>query len=147
MGTIKQVKMNNKVRKQDLEKLLFFDCETIRRNRELSVNSKEYDLYAWKLRDKETSKLPPQEDVLKHYELSGALDPTFNRIVCITVGFIKGTTLYVKSLTGEQKDIIEQFYSMLNSTGFTPAGHNIIQFDMPTIRLKAFESGVDLSIL
>lgn len=36
---------------------------------------------------------------------------------------------------------------MLNSTGFTPAGHNIIQFDMPTIRLKAFESGVDLSIL
>lgn len=139
--------MNSKVRKQDLEKLLFFDCETIRRNRELSVNSKEYDLYAWKLRDKETSKLPPQEDVLKHYELSGALDPTFNRIVCITVGFIKGTTLYVKSLTGEQKDIIEQFYSMLNSTGFTPAGHNIIQFDMPTIRLKAFESGVDLSIL
>lgn len=139
--------MNSKVRRQDLEKLLFFDVETVRRNRELDINSKEYDLYAWKLRDKETSKLPPSEEVLKHYELNGALDPTFNKIVCITVGFIKGTTLYLKSLTGEQKTIIEGFYGMLNSTGFTPCGHNIIQFDSPTIRLKAFESGVNLELL
>ena len=139
--------MNSKVRKQDLEKLLFLDIETIRRNKELDINSKEYDLYAWKLRDKETSKLPPSNEVLEHYKLNGALDPSFNKIVCITVGFIKGTVLYVKSLTGEQKHIIEQFYSMLNSTGFIPAGHNIIQFDMPTIRLKAFESEVDLTLL
>ena len=139
--------MNNKVRKQDLEKILFFDIETIRRNKELDVNSKEYSLYAWKLRDKETSELPSQEIVIKHYELSGALDPTFNKVVCITVGFIKDNTLYLKSLTGEQKTIIEDFYGILNSTGFTPCGHNIIQFDMPTLRLKAFESGIDLSML
>lgn len=139
--------MNNKVRKQDLEKILFFDIETIRRNKELDVNSKEYNLYAWKLRDKETSELPSQEVVLNHYKLSGALDPTFNKVVCITVGFIKDNTLYLKSLTGEQKTIIEDFYGILNSTGFTPCGHNIIQFDMPTLRLKAFESGVDLSVL
>ena len=139
--------MNNRVRRQDLEKLLFFDVETSRRNKELDINSKEYDLYAWKLRDKETSKLPPLDEVLEHYKLSGALDPTFNKIVCITIGFIKDNTLYLKSLTGEQKTIIEGFYGILNSTGFIPCGHNIISFDMPTIRLKAFESGVDLSIL
>lgn len=101
--------MNSKVRRQDLEKLLFFDVETVRRNKELNINSKEYDLYAWKLRDKETSKLPPSEDVLKHYELNGALDPTFNKIVCITVGFIKGTTLYLKSLTGNKKILLNSF--------------------------------------
>lgn len=139
--------MNSKVRRQDLEKLLFFDAETVRRNKELDINSKEYDLYAWKLRDKDTSKLPPSEEVLKHYELSGALDPIFNKIVCITVGFIKGNTLYLKSLTGEQKTVIEDFYGLLNSTGFIPCGHNIIQFDAPTIRLKAFESGVNLELL
>lgn len=139
--------MNNKVRKQDLEKLLFLDIETVRRNKELELNSKEYDLYAWKLRDKETSKLPPSNEVLEHYKLNGALDPTFNKIVCITIGFIKGTTLYLKSLTGDQKTIIEEFYGILNSTGFIPCGHNIIQFDMPTIRLKAFESGVNLELL
>lgn len=139
--------MNSKVRKQDLEKLLFLDCETIRRNKELDINSKEYDLYAWKLRDKDTSKLPPSNEVLSHYELSGALDPTFNKIVCITVGYIKDSTLYLKSLLGNQKEIIEQFYGILNSTGFIPCGHNIIQFDMPVIRLKAFEEGVDLTIL
>lgn len=139
--------MNSKVRRQDLEKLLFFDVETVRRNKELNINSKEYDLYAWKLRDKDTSKLPPSEEVLKHYELSGALDPTFNKIVCITVGFIKESVLYLKSLTGEQKTVIEDFYGILNSTGFIPCGHNVIQFDAPTVRLKAFESGVNLELL
>ena len=75
--------MNNRVRKQDLEKLLFLDIETTRRNDVLDINSKEYDLYAWKLRDKETSKLPPANEVLEHYKLNGALDPAFNKIVCI----------------------------------------------------------------
>lgn len=139
--------MNNRVRRQDLEKLLFLDCETVRRNEKLDLDSKEYDLYAWKLRDKETSKLPPSDEVQNHYILNGALDPVFNKVVCITVGFIKGTTLYVKSLLGEQKDIITEFYNMLNSTGFIPAGHNIINFDMPVIRLKALESEVDLELI
>jgi hypothetical protein len=38
--------MNNRIRKQDLEKLLYFDCETVRRNEVLDINSKEYELYA-----------------------------------------------------------------------------------------------------
>lgn len=139
--------MNSKVKKQDIEKLLFLDIETARRNKVLDINSKEYDLYAWKLRDKETSKLPPSHEVITHYELNGALDPTFNKIVCISVGFISGTTLYLKSFTGDQKEIITEFYKLLNSTGFIPCGHNIISFDMPTIRLKAFESDVDLELL
>ena len=139
--------MNNKIRKQNIEKLLFFDIETTRRNKELDVNSKEYDLYAWKLRDKETSKLPPSNEVLEHYKLNGALDPVFNKIVCISVGFVSGKTLYVKSFTGEQKDIIEQFYILLNSTGLIPSGFNVINFDAPVTRLKALESGVDLNLI
>jgi len=139
--------MNSRVRKQDLEKLLFLDCETVRRNKSLDINSKEYDLYAWKLRDKENSKLPPSNDVQEHYILNGALDPVFNKIVCITVGYIKDTTLYLKSLTGSQKEVIEQFYNILNSTGFIPCGHNIISFDIPTIRLKSLEENIDLTII
>jgi len=139
--------MNNKIRKQDIEKLLFFDIETVRRQKELDINSKEYDLYAWKLRDKETSKLPPSNEVLEHYKLNGALDPVFNKIVCISVGFIKDKTLYVKSFLGEQKEMIENFYNLLNSTGFIPSGFNVINFDSPVIRLKALESGVDLTLI
>ena len=139
--------MNNKIRKQNIEKLLFFDIETTRRNKELDINSKEYDLYAWKLRDKETSRLPPSNEVLEHYKLNGALDPVFNKIVCISVGFVSGKTLYVKSFTGEQKDIIEQFYILLNSTGLIPSGFNVINFDAPVTRLKALESGVDLNLI
>lgn len=139
--------MNSKIRKINPESLLFFDIETARRNKELQIDTKEFDLYAWSIRNKETSEIPEAKEVIAHYEKNGALKPEFNRIVCISVGYIKGDTMYYKALVGEQKDIIEEFYGILSTSGLTPCGHNIIAFDAPTTRLKAFECGVDLSIL
>lgn len=139
--------MNNKIIKTDIEKILFFDIETVRRNKELDLNSKEFDLYSLSLRDKTTGFVPPAIEVIKHYENNGALKPEFNKIVVISIGFVKGTTLYYKALVGEQKDIIKQFYDVVSSTGFTVCGHNIIGFDLPTVRIKCFEEGMDLEII
>lgn len=139
--------MNNKVRNIDIEKLLFFDIETVRRNDVLDLDSKEFELYAWSLRDKVTSEIPDNDYVQNHYKLNGGLKPEFNKIVCISVGFVQGDTLYYKALVGDQKKIIEDFYGILNSTGLVPCGHNIIAFDMPTVRFKAFEEGIDLKLL
>jgi 3'-5' exonuclease len=139
--------MNNKVRNIDIEKLLFFDIETVRRNNVLELDSKEFELYSWSLRDKVTNELPHNEEVQEHYKTNGGLKPEFNKIVCISVGYVQGEVLYYKSLVGNQKDIVESFYNILNSTGLVPAGHNIIGFDMPTIRMKAFEEGVDMRLL
>lgn len=139
--------MNNKVRNIDIEKLLFFDIETVRRNEVLELDSKEFDLYAWSLRDKVTNEVPSNEEVQKHYETNGGLKPEYNKIVCISVGYVQGSTLNYKSIVGTQKEVVESFYGILNSTGFIPAGHNIIAFDMPTVRMKAFEEGVDLRLL
>lgn len=139
--------MNKQIRNIDLEKILFFDIETVRRNKEINVDSKEFELYSWSLRDKTSGFIPPANEVIKHYENNGALKPEFNKIVTVSVGYIKGTILYYKAFTGGQKEIIEQFYDLVNTTGFRVCGHNIKGFDLPTLRIKALEEGVDLETI
>lgn len=132
--------MNKKIRDLDIEQVLFFDIETVRRNRELDVNSREFTNYSWSLRDTKTGFIPPAIEVKKHYEKMAALKPEYNKIVVISVGYVLGTTLYYKSIVGEQKEVIKEFYSMIK--GRKLCGHNIIGFDLPVTRIKAFEEGL-----
>lgn len=134
--------MNKQIRELDLEKILFFDIETVSRNEEPSIDSKEFELYAWGMRDIPTGFVPPANEVIKQYKKSAALDSAFNKVVVISVGYIVGTTLYYKSIVGTQKEIIEEFYNLVETTGFKVCGHNIIGFDLPTLRIKAWEEGI-----
>jgi len=134
--------MNKRIKELDIEKILFFDIETVRRNKVIDVDSKEFELYSWSLRDKTTGFIPPSIEVSKHYEKNGALKPEFNKIVVISIGFISNGVLYYKALVGEQATMIKEFYSIVESTGFKLCGHNVIGFDVPTIRIKAFEEDI-----
>ena len=139
--------MNKKIKSTNVEDLIFFDIETARKNKKLDPKSKEFELFQWSLRDRDTLKLPTKKDTADTYNLKAALKPQFNRIVCITVGFVKKGVIYLKTLKGDQKDIIRDFYDILNSQPkMVPAGYNIIGFDMPVVRLKAFEEGVEINI-
>lgn len=139
--------MNKNIRNLDIEKILFFDLESVSRNKELDKNSKEFDLYSWSIRDKVTGFVPPAKEVLQHYKKMAALKPEFNKIVTISVGYVKGTTLYYKSIVGNQKEIIEEFYNIVNQTGFKPCGHNVIGFDIPVIRIKSLEENIDFTLI
>jgi 3'-5' exonuclease len=139
--------MNSKIRNLDLEKLLFFDAELVRASETLDIDSKEFELYQKKLRNKETGEYPESSVVQAHYNKNAGLDPTFNKVVSVVVGFIKGKTFFYKKLEGTQSEIVEAFYATVQETGLVPCGHNVIGFDLPTLRLKGFQSGVDISIL
>ncbi len=139
--------MNKNVRNLNVEQILFFDIETVRRNRVLDIDSREYNLYSYSLRDKTTGIEPPFEEVITHYNKNAALKPEFNKIVVISVGFIKDTVLYYKSVIGTQSEILTEFYNLVSTTGFSVCGHNIKMFDIPVCRIKAFEEGLDLSII
>lgn len=139
--------MNKRVKTQDLEKLLVLDIETVSRNKELELDTKEFELFQWKHRNKETDEFLENSELQDLYKRKAALDPVFNKIVCISVGYIKNNILYYKSFRGEQKDIINKFYTILNSGNFIPCGHNIISFDMPVTRLKAFEEDCEVELL
>lgn len=136
--------MNKKSRNTNPESLLFWDIETVRSSKQLDVNSEEFALYQYKFRDKETGELMPDAEVVKHYEKNAALYPAYNKIVCISVGFIKGDTLYYKAITGDQKDIITEFYSLYNSNSLVSTTYNGLRFDTPMVRIKAFQSGVEV---
>ena len=136
--------MNKKSRNTTPESLLFWDIETVRRQDVLDINSDEFALYQYKFRNRDTGELMPNEEVVKHYEKNAALYPAYNKIVCISVGFIKGDTLYYKAITGEQKDIITEFYTLYNSNKLVSTTYNGLRFDTPTVRIKAFESGVEI---
>ena len=145
--------MTDLLRKQNLENILFFDIETVSRTNpaELDVDGKEFSMFQWKNRDKITGELLPEEETRALYAKIAALSPAYNKIVCISIGYILGNTFYVKALKGEQKDIIEQFYSIMNSSrgnkSWVPCGYNILGFDLPTTRMKALESKVEVQLL
>src|SRR5699024_3477073 len=99
--------MNNFVRNIDTTKLLFFDIETASRNKDVKKGTKVFELFSYSLRNKETMEAPETKIVKQKYKPLAALKPEFNRIVCISVGFIRDSKLYYKSFVGEQEDIIK----------------------------------------
>ena len=134
--------MNAKVRKTNIESLLFFDIETAARNKKLDPKSKEFELFAWSLRDKVTGEIPDKKVVQETYANTAALKPEFNRIVCITVGNVKNGVLNIKTFKGGQAYNIKKFYASLNNSGLVPCGYNVIAYDLSVLRLKALEEGI-----
>lgn len=131
----------------NIEEMLFFDIETVRKQKDLDINSEEFDLFQYKNRHKETGELLEADEVVKIYKKSAALYPAHNEIVCISVAFVKKGVCYYKAFTGTQKQIISEYYTLLNSMSTnTLCGFNIKQFDVPTTRLKALECGVEVKL-
>lgn len=133
--------MNEKIKALDPEKLLFLDIESVANSKELKLDSVEYDLYQYKTRNKDTGEFLPHEELCKHYKDKAALSPTFNKIVAITIGFISKGKIYLKTFSGEEAVIVENFYKAI-PTGYLLCGHNITGFDLPVLRLKALKYGL-----
>lgn len=136
--------MNNRIKTINLESLIFFDIETASRQKELDINSKEFELYQYKERDRDTGELLSAEEVQAHYKKFAGLHPAYNQIVCISVAFLKGSVLYTKNITGTQKEILTEFYKILNSGDYVTTSYSGANFDIPVCRLKAYESGVEV---
>jgi predicted PolB exonuclease-like 3'-5' exonuclease len=128
--------MNSKIKALNIEKILFFDIETVRNNEELDLNSKEFDLYQKKNRLKDTDELLPDNEVVELYHKKGGLRPIYNRIVNIVIGAVKDGKVYLKSFTGEEKDIIKNFYEATAKYEVI-SGYNLLNFDLPITRINS----------
>ena len=78
----------------------------------------------------------------EHYFNSAGIYAEFGKVICICVGmFIKPKIktgewkLRIKSFSGDEKEVLKNFSSMLNKlnkkTAYSFAGHNIREFDIP----------------
>jgi predicted PolB exonuclease-like 3'-5' exonuclease len=128
--------MNSKIKALNIEKILFFDIETVRNNEELDLNSKEFELYQKKNRLKDTDELLPDNEVVELYHKKGGLRPIYNRIVNIVIGAVKDGKVYLKSFTGEEKDIIKNFYEATAKYEVI-SGYNLLNFDLPITRINS----------
>lgn len=124
--------MNQILKKINEERILFFDSETVRRNKELDINSKEFELFQKKTRNRDTDEYLADLEVVEEYRKKGALKMCYTKIVSIGVGFIKEGEVHIKALEGTEEEIIKQFCIIAQSFDYV-CGANIIKFDLPMI--------------
>lgn len=124
--------MNQTIKKVNQERVLFMDIEDVRRNKELDINSREFELFRKKTRNRETDEYLPNEGVILEYQKKGALKMCYTKIVTIGVGFIKDGEVHIKSLEGSEEEVIKQFCTIAQSFDFI-CGSNLIAFDVPML--------------
>lgn len=128
--------MNQIVKKVNEEKVLFFDLEVVRRNKELDPQSREFKLFQKKVRDRETDELLPTEDVQELYKKRAALKMCYMKVVSIGVGFIKDRKVHIKALEGDEESILKQFCNIANSFDYV-CGANILGYDLPVVAVNS----------
>lgn len=124
--------MNQIIKKVNQEKILFMDIEDVRRNKKLDVNSREFELYRKKTRNRDTDEYLSEDEVIEQYRKKGALKMCYTKIVCIGVGFIKGEEVHIKSLEGTEEEVIKQFCTIAQNFDYM-CFSNGIAFDLPMV--------------
>lgn len=132
--------MNNKIRKLNIEDILFFDIECPRKSETLDTSSKEFELFQKKIRNRDTDELPEEKDVIEKYNRKAGLRIAFNKIVCISVAAVKKGKIYTKSYVGDEKEIIENFYKKTQEYKYL-CGYNILGYDLPIIQFNSMRHG------
>lgn len=128
--------MNSSLKKIPIEKVLFFDIESVRQTKELDPESKEFQLYRKKIRDKVTDELPSVEYTLEDYKKRAALKMGYIKIITISIAFVRANEVYVKALVGEEQNILKTFFEITAKFDYL-CGVNILGYDLPVCFLNA----------
>ncbi|MBK9271808.1 MAG: ribonuclease H-like domain-containing protein [Saprospiraceae bacterium] len=126
---------------KESRKILFLDIETVSAAMEWKeLDSKWQEL--WAAKSKFYAQQHPELSEEQIYTDRAAIFSEFGRIVCISLGTFHQDGIRLKSLVGEEKDILLQFFDMVNLHFNDPqkhgfCGHNIREFDLPYICRRA----------
>lgn len=123
---------------KNIEEVVFFDIETASCVENLEYGSDLYKSYTYKIRKEE---IYGKDEVNEHFKKNAPLYAPFARIVCISVGYMKDGELRKKSYVGEEKDILQAFFTdidqLINRTGKKfLSGFNILAYDIPVISFR-----------
>ena len=127
--------------KEDINKLLFLDIETVGvykdtstmviKNPQLNAVWEATGIDYFKRRYPEDINLEADELFIK----KAALIPEFGKIICVSVGFILSDgEIKLDSFYGNEKEILTKVSNLFNRVdklGFILCGHNIKNFDLP----------------
>lgn len=122
--------MNTNFKRIPIEKTLFFDIEAVRANKELDPESKEFQMYQKKLRNRDTDELPSVQETQDDYNKRAALRMGYLKIVTIGLGYVRAGEVYIKALVGTEEEILSQFFEILSQFDYV-CGINILGYDLP----------------
>ena len=139
-----------------LSSVLFIDLETVSSYATFAEMPERLKGH-WKKKCRFLLRLAPGEEaeedlIAATYEQKAAIYSEFGKIVCISIGYIHGTTkdLRLKSFCGSDEkpmlsnfiDLINQHYN--NSAKHRICGHNIREFDIPYLCRRILINGLEL---
>ena len=145
------------IQKKTLKTSLFIDIETVSKTQYFHELPKSLQLL-WKCKSKQfltdRSQEVTEELAAKLYREKAGIFAEFGKIVCISIGYLSNQdspspVLRVKSLYGEEVEILRNFNNILNEH-YTDikkdylCGHNIKEFDIPFICRRNMVHGLKL---
>lgn len=121
-----------------IKEVVFFDIETASCVENLEYGSDLAKSYAYKVRKEGIESF---EELNEHFKKNAPLYAPFVRIVCISVGYMNNGELRKKSYVGEEKDILQAFFTdidqLIDRTGKKfLSGFNILAYDIPVISFR-----------
>lgn len=137
--------MLNKIK---LENILFLDIETVPEVATFSeLSSEKQELFALKTQYQRKDDITPED----FYERAG-IWAEFGKIVCISIGYFveqEGNRNFrVKSLSGDEKELLESFKTLLNNhfndANHLLCAHNGKEFDFPYIARRMIINRIEL---
>ena len=138
--------MNSRIMKTDVSNLLFIDIECARASKELDINSREYETYEYKNRDRKTGDLLPSEELIDLYNKTAALSPIYGKVICVSAGFVVGNKFMYKCITGTEAEIITEFFELVNSSNKVLCGYNLISYDINYLLLRAAANNITVPL-
>ena len=137
--------MLNKIK---LENILFLDIETVPEVATfIELSSEKQELFALKTQYQRKDDITPED----FYERAG-IWAEFGKIVCISIGYFVEQdgkrNFRVKSLSGDEKELLESFKTLLNNhfndANHLLCAHNGKEFDFPYIARRMIINRIEL---
>lgn len=128
--------MNSLIEKINEENVLFFDIETASKFPSLEEDSRDFELFQKKCKNKDSDDYPDFFETNEMYKKWAPLRLTYNKIVSIGVGMIVKGKPCIKVLTGQEEDILREFAKITSKFEYL-CGVNILKFDLPIISVQS----------
>ena len=138
--------MNKNIVLNDLNRICFFDIETVGQQIKVEDNEIVREFLAKK------NKMAVEELTDENVIEKGGLYAETGKVICISCGIFTNETFYLKSFYGDdEKDILTRFVNMLEGDNFafkyTLCGHNIEDFDIKFLAKRCIIHGIKLPLV
>jgi len=124
----------------DLGKVLFISIECVPQENELPIEGLFYNSWT------------DGGNKAESYTETAPLFPEYGRIFCVSLGYVNNHQLNIKTIQGEEKEVIETLFSMVGAfqnswSTIHLCGHSVKSFILPYVMRRAIVNDIPIQYL